>query len=110
MNKSLVILAGLLTIAHLALSFITFAVMFGLGMDRFDHGGEPSLAEQAASYVLIVLSFPLTMLAYLSPLRLPVILQFLIVIANSAIWGWLGGELLIRIWRRWRFPRHVDGL
>lgn len=98
----------LLSAAQLFASCAAFAVSFGLSMERFDHGGDPGRLEQLCNGCLMVLSFPLTLVASLSPIRLPVLLQFGMVFANSLIWGWCGTFLILGRNPQRRVEREAD--
>lgn len=82
------ILAAGLAISHLVVSFAIFAVLYGAGMHRFDHGGEPAAWEHPAKAVLFVLAQPAYSILVLFPtLRTGALVETLLFLFNSLLWG-----------------------
>ncbi|GEM_PF-3303454 len=98
MSRKLLVIASGIAFAHLVVSFILFGVLFSAGSDRFDRGGEPASWEQPTEVLLGILSFPIVLVVRISPMRFPALIQNLLVLVNSALWGFG----IVWIWCRFK--------
>ena len=87
MRRKLLVIASTIAFTHLVVSFTLFAALFSAGMDRFDRGGEPAFWERPTEVLLGVLSFPIVLAVWISPARFPALIQNMVVLVNSALWG-----------------------
>lgn len=91
--KPLILVGAAVAAAHLIVEATAFLIGFNAGMARFDLGGAASLVEQTATFITAVASFPLVWLAMRAGGGLPVTAQWLVVAANSLLWGAAGAGL-----------------
>lgn len=89
--------AVIFAFAHLFIICALFFVLLVIGISRFDHGGQPTSLEQIATGLLAMLSAPIVALAYFSPIRIPVLIQFGLLLINSALWGFGLSAFLTRL-------------
>jgi hypothetical protein len=80
--------AAALSLLHFFVLAMSFVVSFSFVMERFDDGGPITIREQIASTLTNVLSFPARLLwqQWASP-DIPNIVEWLVVGANSVLWG-----------------------
>lgn len=92
-TKPLILVGAVVAAGHLIVEAAAFLIGGNLGWARFDQGGPASLVEQAANLVTAVASFPLVSLAMRAGGGMPVTAQWLVVAANSLLWGAAGAGL-----------------
>lgn len=85
--KTSILVGAMVAAAHLIVEAAACVLSFRAGMARFDHGEPASLVEQTANLITAVASFPLVSLAMRVGGGLPVAAQWLVVAANSLLWG-----------------------
>lgn len=90
------------TAAHLFLSMAMFVTVMGIGMRHFDAGTEPTFFENTLAFVVKMLMHPgMALWPFLRADMMPWYAEWLLILANSALWGfaiatvWTG-------WVRWR--------
>ena len=94
--------------ALIAIGFLVLAI--GSGMDRFDTGAPPSSLESGVDAAARVLMLPLSLVwnQWMSE-HLPDVFEWLLLVVNSAIWGFGATSLLmlfaVRIQRRRRLAQ-----
>jgi hypothetical protein len=92
-TKPLMLVGAVVAAGHLIVEVAAFLIGVNAGWARFDQGGPASLVEQAATLITAVTSFPLVSLAMRVGGGLPVTAQWLVVAANSLLWGAAGAGL-----------------
>lgn len=70
-------------VAHVA----ALTIVIGRGLARFDHGGDPTLAERLFEACATLLQFPLVLLVRSLPVGGSGQWGWLILLANSVLWG-----------------------
>ena len=91
--KPLMLVGAVVAAGHLIVEIAAFVIGVNAGWARFDQGGPASLVEQAATLITAVTSFPLVSLATRAGGGLSVAAQWLVVVANSLLWGAAGAGL-----------------
>lgn len=98
-------LAAVMAVIHFALVAVSFAVGFSSTMERFDSAVQTdgSAAEAAANYVVRVLAQPgLAAWDLVNSNRTaPRLVQWVVILGNSAIWGLLLAALGAAKRERW---------
>jgi hypothetical protein len=89
-----------LAAAHFVVALIAFSVAFSSGMHRFDHGGEPTFIEIFSDTAVNVLWFPFLTLARLTGIHGGGPAEWLLLSANSILWGTVLYFFLTALWRR----------
>lgn len=80
---------------HFVVQVAALLAAVGRGMARFDQGGEPGIAERLVDGAATLLQFPLVLLARSLPIGGTGQWGWLILLANSALWG----VAVIGVWR-----------
>ena len=76
------------SVGYLAVVAACLAVGFELTMDRFDHGGEPTLVEQGTAVGASVLLAPADQIVgFLGRERFGPAGQWLMLLGNALLWG-----------------------
>ncbi|MBU6275094.1 MAG: hypothetical protein KGQ61_00490 [Planctomycetes bacterium] len=73
--------------AHFVAQVATMMFGIGRGLARFDHGGDPTLAERLFEACAMLLQFPLVLLVRSLPVGGSGQWGWMILLANSALWG-----------------------
>ena len=81
---------------HFALFVASLFFSFSRGMSRFDTGAAPSALERVSDIAFLVLSYPLLPLLRAIRFDVPGVGGWLVIAANSLIWG-LAVWLVIRL-------------
>lgn len=96
-RRTLLIFIGL-TVAFYVATFFTAVFGFVIGMSNFDTGEPPPVMANVLITIHMVLRFPLGTLLesglkdmhkYGVPLPFPLIIEHLVILANSALWAGL---------------------
>lgn len=85
--KPLILVGAGVAAGHLIVEAAAFVIGVNAGLARFDQGGPASLVEKVATLITAVTSFPLVSLAMRAGGGQPVAAQWLVVVANSLLWG-----------------------
>jgi hypothetical protein len=87
---------------HFVAGFTAFGISYSAGMNRFDHGGEPSIIERVCEIAVPVLWFPFLQLAEATGIHGGGPAEWLLFFANSFLWGVVICGLLAVAARRFR--------
>lgn len=87
--------------AHFVAQLAAMMIVIGRGLARFDHGGDPTLVERFLEACATLLQFPLVLLVRSLPVGGSGQWGWLILLANSALWG-VAGTVLWRLTSRSR--------
>ncbi len=94
--------AALIGLLHLGLSLVLLLYVFDRGMTRFDDASPPDARVRLAEGALRVVTSPARFIwNQLSPGPLQRAVEWPLVIANSALWGYVGSAVYA-LWLRKR--------
>ena len=89
-----------LAASHFVAGLFAFGVTFSRTMHRFDHGGEATLIDTLSDAVVNILWFPFLPLARVTGIGGGGPAEWLLLGANSILWGVFLYFLLAAFWRR----------
>ena len=72
---------------HFVLSLGAFWHSLGSGLGRFNNGAAPSLCDKTCDLAVDVLWFPFLRVAHILGVEGPGVAEWLLMLANSVLWG-----------------------
>ncbi|MDH3628737.1 MAG: hypothetical protein OES25_13910 [Acidobacteriota bacterium] len=102
-----VVFIGFITVIHFVVSFALFMYVIGMGLPAFDEFRPRTASESLIDGVATVVLAPFSLVGDAIPHDwFPGRSFFVVLVANSLIWGLLAYALLVA-YRRWRISRHA---